>query len=319
MRHVRRRYGILLAVVLGACTDITSGPGLPNQSPTARLLAFRQLQAGVASDLESYLAQHPHLGSNRALTLEDMLARARGASGAADLRRIPGYGPRFDTSDEVDHAGVFDVNGTFEDIQLLMNPSVWSFTKVTIPAVLSAEMSGTATNGGQQHSISATGNTTVATLGYVMKVQLPEINCYEAAADVNTATQHTAGWNIRGFGLTFGSLRTVAAANCPGPQPCHTGGGTEVDQPAGPNTEPGSDGYDPYSSDSGCGSGGSSGSGTQYYPGDNTGGETVDFGTGIGNGGQSACGEAAVVEFVCIDIYNEEGWVSWACGYVTSC
>lgn len=66
---------------------------------------------------------------------------------------------------------------------------------------------------------------------------------------------------------------------------------------------------------------GSSGSGTQYEPGDYTGGETVDWGTGTGNGGTSVCGEAAFVEYVCIDVYNEEtgAWEEWGCGYVTTC
>lgn len=81
--------------------------------------------------------------------------------------------------------------------------------------------------------------------------------------------------------------------------------------------------YDPMVSVSGggiahdCGSG----SGTQYEPGDYTGGETVDWGTGTGNGGTSVCGEEAFVEYVCIDVYDEEtgAWEEWGCGYVTTC
>jgi hypothetical protein len=63
------------------------------------------------------------------------------------------------------------------------------------------------------------------------------------------------------------------------------------------------------------------GSGTQFQPGDHTDGETVDFGTGKGNGGTSVCGATAVVEYVCIDVWNNEmgRWDEWACGYVTSC
>jgi len=67
------------------------------------------------------------------------------------------------------------------------------------------------------------------------------------------------------------------------------------------------------------GGGGSGGSGTQYSPGDSTGGETVDWGTGVGNGGSSACGATALVEYVCIDIMTDTGWSEWGCGYVTSC
>lgn len=61
--------------------------------------------------------------------------------------------------------------------------------------------------------------------------------------------------------------------------------------------------------------------GTQYQPGDYTGGETVDWGTGEGNGGTSVCGNQAMVEYVCIDVYNEETgfWEEWGCGYVTTC
>ena len=88
-------------------------------------------------------------------------------------------------------------------------------------------------------------------------------------------------------------------------------------------------GYDIYSPDyyesdsctetSGGGDDSGSGSGTQYQPGDSTGGETVDWGTGQGNGGSSKCGATAVVEYVCIDIWTESGWQEWGCGYVTSC
>lgn len=70
----------------------------------------------------------------------------------------------------------------------------------------------------------------------------------------------------------------------------------------------------------GGGTGEEGGSGTQYQPGDYTGGETVDWGTGVGNGGVSSCGDAAKVEYICIDIWVDgEGWVEWGCGYVTTC
>lgn len=84
-------------------------------------------------------------------------------------------------------------------------------------------------------------------------------------------------------------------------------------------------GYDPYASDGDsydCGTNGTSGgSGIQFHPGDNTGGETVDWNTGIGNGGSSVCGGSAVVEYVCIDVWNVEtdSWQKWACGYATTC
>lgn len=84
--------------------------------------------------------------------------------------------------------------------------------------------------------------------------------------------------------------------------------------------------YDPYAEEDStdCDAGGSDGdegSGTPYEPGDHTGGETVDWGTGRGNGGTSLCGESAVVEYVCIDVYNEKTgrWDKWSCGYATTC
>jgi len=87
------------------------------------------------------------------------------------------------------------------------------------------------------------------------------------------------------------------------------------------------DSYDPYASDSrNCGDmsnggddGAGTGGGTQYNPGDSTGGETVDWGTGQGNGGSSQCGASAVVEYVCIDYWDGEKWAVWGCGYVTTC
>lgn len=81
--------------------------------------------------------------------------------------------------------------------------------------------------------------------------------------------------------------------------------------------------YDPMAAGSGTDAGGcaGTGSGAQYQPGDYTGGETVDWGTGQGNGGTSVCGNEAMVEYVCIDVYNEETgfWEEWGCGYVTTC
>jgi hypothetical protein len=90
------------------------------------------------------------------------------------------------------------------------------------------------------------------------------------------------------------------------------------------------DTYDPYVSEDlgdefgGCSDGAGSGetsTGTQYEPGDNTGGETVDWGTGIGNGGTSVCGTAAIVEYICIDLWDADSgtWNEWSCGYATTC
>jgi hypothetical protein len=87
--------------------------------------------------------------------------------------------------------------------------------------------------------------------------------------------------------------------------------------------------YDPYSDPStdpssggSCDTGNAtSGSGIQYEPGDYTNGETVDWTTGVGDGGSSVCGDAAIVEFVCIDVWDDatSSWNEWGCGYATTC
>ena len=86
--------------------------------------------------------------------------------------------------------------------------------------------------------------------------------------------------------------------------------------------------YDPYDEGSdaeGCddsdggGDSGGGGSGTQFGEGDSTGGETVDWGTGVGNGGTSGCGLAAIVRYVCIDIFVDGEWKQYSCGWATTC
>lgn len=86
--------------------------------------------------------------------------------------------------------------------------------------------------------------------------------------------------------------------------------------------------YDPYSNEEECpepsGGGDASGwtgSGTYYEPGQTTGGETVNWNTGQGNGGSSVCGLDAVVEYICIEQFNEETqqWDGYSCGYATMC
>lgn len=78
--------------------------------------------------------------------------------------------------------------------------------------------------------------------------------------------------------------------------------------------------YDPGGCDGGgAGGGGSTASGTAYAVGDYTGGETVDWGTGVGNGGASGCGTYAKVERVCFEYMSDlEGWIQ-VCGFATMC
>lgn len=109
---------------------------------------------------------------------------------------------------------------------------------------------------------------------------------------------------------TFGSV-----------EECSSGGGPDL-----PTRQVSDPAYDPYSPDALSGEdcaaveeAGGGGTGTQYQPGDYTGGETVDWGTGTGNGGSSSCGPDARVEYVCIDIWTETGWAEWSCGFATTC
>jgi hypothetical protein len=82
--------------------------------------------------------------------------------------------------------------------------------------------------------------------------------------------------------------------------------------------------YDPYEAEEGdedCTSGSGPGSGIQFDEGDYTGGETVNWETGIGDGGTSACGLAAKVEYICIDEWDADTgtWKRYSCGYATTC
>jgi hypothetical protein len=75
-----------------------------------------------------------------------------------------------------------------------------------------------------------------------------------------------------------------------------------------------------FSCSSGGGYGSATGSGTQFGEGESTGGETVSWGTGKGDGGVSKCGENAVVRYVCIDITATDGsWTTFSCGWATTC
>ena len=87
------------------------------------------------------------------------------------------------------------------------------------------------------------------------------------------------------------------------------------------NGMPVDEGGDPANCDPGTGGDSDGGSGIQFYPGDYTDGETVNFWTGIGNGGQSVCGQAAQVEQVDISFWDSDTnqWGDWMSGYATTC
>jgi len=101
---------------------------------------------------------------------------------------------------------------------------------------------------------------------------------------------------------------------------CQAGAGSENNELAHVVTY---DGYDPYASSdlsgSSCAGSGGTGSGTYYKPGDYTGGETVSWGTGQGTGGESACGDKAIVQWVCVDLWIDGVWHEYSCGYATTC
>jgi hypothetical protein len=60
--------------------------------------------------------------------------------------------------------------------------------------------------------------------------------------------------------------------------------------------------------------------GTQYIVGDYTGGQTVDFHTGIGTGNPSVCGSATRVIKVVLEVFDDQGYlVNSIEGYATTC
>ena len=142
---------------------------------------------------------------------------------------------------------------------------------------------------------------------------------YLAATDIFI---HTGGV------FEFGSVPAAGSDVAFQPDCSCTGGGGGGGDPIRDDVGDGS--YDPYSAgtspstSSGCGEGGGgggdpAGSGTQFMEGDYTGGETVDWGTGVGNGGASECGMAAQVRWVCIDVFVDGAWKKWSCGWGTTC
>lgn len=118
----------------------------------------------------------------------------------------------------------------------------------------------------------------------------------------------TTSWNL----LTWGAQAVSEEANARQPQcTCRGGGGGSEESSAYPQ---------PLAAlNASCS--GQSGDGTTYDPGDKTDGETVTWDGGQGNGGSSECGAEAVVEYICIDVFDEEmqQWETWDCGYATTC
>lgn len=111
----------------------------------------------------------------------------------------------------------------------------------------------------------------------------------------------------------FSDVKSCADPNQAAPLSCDANG-TPVDEGGDPANCPGDDSGTPNPDD-----GTGTGSGIQYYAGDYTNGETVNWATGIGDGGTSVCGQDAQVEYVCIDIWDGANWDPYSCGYATTC
>lgn len=88
------------------------------------------------------------------------------------------------------------------------------------------------------------------------------------------------------------------------------------------NDDPRGVDYDPYADGGECATSGSGSSTATYsepYDGAYTGGQTVDFDSGMPDGGTSICGSEAVLAYVCVDITYEDGTKASKCGWATTC
>lgn len=207
------------------------------------------------------------------------------------------------------HAGLITPWGIITSFDLGAYAKTWTPSNQTLALSLSGH--GTVKRGSRSESFSLSCEAVGSVCGDLWRSYH---TCDVQKNDVRGTTHHLAQSGVTLWSGTF-SDRTV----CFGP----TNGGSDGDGCTDPTQLVDDPEYDP-NNDGTCGNGSggdSTGSGTQYYPGDNTGGETVDWSTGTGNGGGSACGAEAVVEYVCIDVWNAETqrWDGWSCGYATTC
>lgn len=325
MRIFHRLWATSAVAALAACTaDFVTGPAADVQ-PASPWVRYGDFQASVASEIRAYLAEADPPRERR----DALAAVMNAAAQQAELARRVTRGAdrvRWDMAPatEVEKAGLFDPAGTFTDINLYIG-DIAVFSKVTIPAMLSVSVNGSSVSNGREFPISHNASTSpFVSIGFLTKVGLREVDCYSAPASANVSTDHSAGWHVFGQGWVPAHMRTIDFEDCNGPPaPCNPGPRENPDEPTISSMSATDPGYDPYDSGSSdCeGSDGGSGSGIPYSPGDFTGGETVDWGTGVGNGGVSVCGKEAMVEYVCIDFWNdgEQKWDAWSCGYSTTC
>ncbi|MDB4951589.1 MAG: hypothetical protein JWM27_4238 [Gemmatimonadetes bacterium] len=345
LMRTHRRLLILAAVsALAACApDRATVPAPQPRQPTAReLREYSELVGMVASHAEAYARTHsaPDAALD-GLTSDEMRKRVQALTAmAAEMRRRGREAEEYAmgrrsgpvsnlVADNVAAGGsIFDVDGTFSWINIDGGGKAEAFTHLKAPAQIAHTMSINI-SGSSTWAFSDEQDTgLIPTTGYYSSADLPFVACFEAAATGTVSTQHKAGWTVAGLGLQSASMNTHSENACdPQHLPCYqmprlpgmNGGGGVL---GGPNDNGYSDAYDPYASGSDCsdtGGDGSIGSGIQFVPGDYTGGETVGWSTGIGNGGASACGLAAQVEYVCVEVLVGTEWKDWGCGYVTTC
>jgi hypothetical protein len=229
---------------------------------------------------------------------------------------------------------IIDKPNTWSELNLNSVGDAYAFTHTFFPAQIKQHATGTVTVGGTPWTIDhEDGTGSLFATGYYGQFYVDPVQCWSAPAQGNITTTHSADAKLFDLGFHLQTYDTYASSSCdPQHMPCYTmpglTGGGHIIPPGDVDNHPAySESYDPYAEDgpdtgtcTGSGGGGDgTASGAQYHPGDSTGGETVSWGTGQGNGGSSACGAAAIVEFVCIEQWTSSGWEIWGCGYVTTC
>lgn len=355
---MRKRHRLLLAVGLtlaAACAeDQATGPKAVPQPTPAEVRAYVDNANRVAAAAEAYIraysrpgasvrgvspaALEARLGGLRAVAAEqrELGARAEAfAAGGGPVPDILGTGtvPRQD--------GIIDIidePNTWSQLNLDTRGDWFAFTHTLFPAQIRQETTGSLDIGGTNWPINHEEDTGVFfSTGFYGQFYIDAVQCQYVPAHGTFDTEHTAGGQILGQKFLVQAYHTQAEASCdPQHIPCYqmpglTGGGGII-PPGGVDNYPAySESYDPYGesgtpddgtcdASGGSGGGGGTASGIQYHPGDSTGGQTVSWSSGQGNGGSSACGGAAVVEYACIEQWTSSGeWQVWGCGYITTC
>jgi hypothetical protein len=334
-----------------AVDQATAPRSVPQPTP-AQVEAYVVNANRTADAAEAYIRSHSGSGSPLAgLTPEAMQVRLAGLrSIAAEQRHLgaqarafaSGRGPTPDilsSPPQVLKDGIIDIidkPNTFSELNLGSIGDAYAFTHTFFPAQITQHTTGTVTVGTTVWQVDYTeGTGSLFSTGYYGQFYIDPVQCSSAPAHGALFTVHSAEATVLGFKFVVQTYPTSAESSCdPQHLPCYTmpglTGGGHIIPPGGVDNYPTYSGsYDPYAeggtddgtcaSSEGSGGGGGSVSGTQFHPGDSTGGETVSWSTGQGNGGSSACGGAAVVEYACIEQWTSNGWETWGCGYVTTC